>query len=64
MLNIIPKRFIYSGVGSSIALFVTGLYRNILLGLLGSSLGEAACTGILNTVNYVGRSSQPNLRAS
>ena len=42
MLNIIPKRFIYSGVGSSMALFVTGLYRNILLGLRGSSLGEAA----------------------
>ena len=40
MLNIIPRRFIYSGVGSSVGLLGTGLYRNILFGLLGSSLGE------------------------
>ena len=40
MLNIIPRRFVYSGVGSSVGLLGTGLYRNILFGLLGSSLGE------------------------
>lgn len=40
MLNIIPRRFIYSAVGSSVGLIVTGLYRKILLGLLGSSFTE------------------------
>lgn len=50
MLNIIPRRFIYSAVGSSVGLLVTGLYRKILVGLLGSSFGEEyePPAGILN----------------
>lgn len=53
MLNIIPRMFIYSAVGSSEGLLVTGLYRKILLGLLGSSFEEEyepPPTGMLNPV--------------
>ena len=52
ILNIIPRRFIYSAVGSSVGLLVTGLYRKIFVGLLGSSFGEEydAPAGMLNRV--------------
>lgn len=43
----------YSAVGSSVGLLVTGLYRQIFAGLLGSSLGEEyepPVVGILNRV--------------
>ena len=61
MLNIIPKRFIYSAVGSSVGLLVTGLYRKILVGLLGSSFAEEYVppAGILNQSS---RTSQQALR--
>ena len=50
ILNIIPRRFMYSAVGSSVGLLVTGLYRKIFVGLLGSSFGKEydAPAGMLN----------------
>lgn len=52
ILNIIPRRFIYSAVGSSVGLLVTGLYRKIFVGLLGSSFGDEydAPAGMLDRV--------------